>query len=63
MFGYLLFLVVSYSALFTVVTIEQCKPDGYDDCYVFRGDPGEAVLVIVDIKNKTENVSSVVESM
>lgn len=35
MFGYLLFLVVSYSALFTVVTIEQCKPDGYDDCYIF----------------------------
>lgn len=35
MFGFLLFLVVSYSALFTVVTIEQCKPDGYDDCYIF----------------------------
>lgn len=35
MFGFLLFLVVSYSALFTVVTIEKCKPDGYDDCYIF----------------------------
>lgn len=35
MFGALLFLVVNYFALFTVVSIEQCKPDGSDDCYIF----------------------------
>lgn len=31
----ILFLVISCSALLTVVTIEQCKSDGSDDCVVF----------------------------
>lgn len=35
MFRVILFLVISCSALLTVVTIEQCKSDGSDDCVVF----------------------------
>lgn len=35
MFRALWFLVVNYSALLTVVTVEQCKQDDSDDCYIF----------------------------
>lgn len=65
MFRVLLFLynLINFSVLFTVtvVTLEHCKHDGSDDCYIFfHGDPGAVVMALVDIKIKAENVSSVV---
>lgn len=35
MLGALLFFVVYYSALLTVVTVEQCEQDRYSDCHIF----------------------------